>query len=287
MASVRTAAIDLLWSIWAELGVPAGGRRHQAIALDPEPIIAWTPHLAADEPRLLGLAFDWCVANAAHVAKVRITGLAKLLPETAKSSLSHFNGALRQNGVDWLPSATPAELDVGRARVAAPLDRPALVRLRLGVLCGASIRADVLARLLASAERAAQVTDLTPAGVTRRSVERVLGDLAASNFVSVEGGKRRRAFRLREHEALVRLVRAEGLHWSDWHLSLSLTAALVQLESTSSLSAGVRHVEAAREHARLDEWALRAGLKAPPGPVEREDLADALIAWGATQVASL
>lgn len=281
MSRLEDVAQSLLWSLWSELGVPGQERRHRAVAVDPEPLIAWTPFLAARDPRLLGLAFDWCVVHAAHITKVRFPGLVRSMPNEAAAALASFNGALARHGIDWRPAAAPMALDVTRSRMALPTERPALVRFRIRALCGTSARAEVLAALLACGDRGAQTAELTPSGLTRRSVERVLDDLVTANLLATTGRERRRTFRLRDPRALERTVQASGLRsWPDWHRAFTLVASLAELAMAEHVSEGVRRVDAARRWQKLEELALTLRLEAPPGPVGREDVFDALVEWG-------
>lgn len=287
MSKLDDATLDLVWSLWSELGVPGRERRHRTVAIDPEPLIAWTPFLAEQDPRLLGLVFDWCVAHAAQIAKARLPGIAARMPEHASSALAGFNGALVRHGVDWRPRATPAALDRGRTKMTLPTERPALVRFRLRALCGTAGRAEVFAALLAAGQRAVPASELTPAGLTRRSVERVLGELGEARLVAVEGGARRRIFRLNERRALERLVHGSGVRWLDWHRALSLPAHLVELSAHASQSPGLRRVEAARVWPTLAGLGQSLGLAPPPGTPERVDSFEALLDWGADAVANL
>jgi len=287
MSKLDEATLDLVWSLWSELGVPGRERRHRTVAIDPEPLIAWTPFLAERDPRLLGLTFDWCVAHSAQIAKARLPGLAAKMPPRAASALAGFNGALARHGVDWRPRAAPAALDRGRTKMTLPMQRPALVRFRLRALCGASGRAEVFAALLGVGQRAAPASELTPSGLTRRSVERLLGGLAEAHLVSVEGGARRRLFRLSERRALKGLVHVADIRWSDWNRALSLVAQLVELSAHGSQSPGIRRVEAARAWPTLTGLGQSLALAPPTGSPERADSFEALLHWGAGAVAKL
>ncbi len=284
---VEDATLGLLWSLWSELGVPGHGRRHGSFAIDPEPLIAWTPTLAGSDPRLLGLAFDWCAAHHDEIAKTRFPGLARHMPLESARAFAAFNGALAHHGIDWKPRAPPADLDRGREKMALPMERPALVRFRVRALCGASARAEVVTALVASGSRAAQASELTAAGVTRRSVERVLEELVAAHLVVTTEGPRRRAFRLREPGAIEQFFGAAGLRWVRWDLALSLAGTLLELSRHAGESEGLRRVEAARRWAIPSHLALGLGLEPPKGSPDRPDAFDALLDWGTRAVASI
>lgn len=48
--TVTDAVSGLLWSAWTELGVRGVERRHERVAVDPEPLIVFTPALAGRRP---------------------------------------------------------------------------------------------------------------------------------------------------------------------------------------------------------------------------------------------
>src|SRR5687768_9533464 len=96
----------MLWAAWSELGVP-GGRETAAEAADPEPLIAFTPHLAADEPRLLGLVFDWCLAHQAWISATRLAGCVAAASPEVQVAAGRFNAALWEHGVRWNPRTNP------------------------------------------------------------------------------------------------------------------------------------------------------------------------------------
>ena len=71
-------ALDLAWSLWAELGVDGAARRHDWQAIDLEPLIIFTARLAA---------------ATAGCARARSTGA------------SRMHGSPRRSGCETLPSA--------------------------------------------------------------------------------------------------------------------------------------------------------------------------------------
>jgi hypothetical protein len=287
MSRLAESTLDLLWSLWSELGAPGRERRHRSAAIDPEPLIVWTPVLAARDPRLLGLAFDWCVAHSSQVAKTRFPELARHMPEDAAAAFASFSGALARHGVDWRPRGPPAALVLGRAKMALPLERPALVRFRIRAMCGASSRAEVLATLLAAGSHAAQASELTPPGLSRRSVERVLEELVEASLVAVDGGPRRRVFRLRDRHALESFVIGKRLRWTDWHRALSLPALLLGMADEAQRNSTLRRVEAARAWQPAARLGLTLGLEPPPGTPDSPDAFEVLLGWGAKAVERL
>ncbi len=284
MTDPKQATLKLLWSLWSEMGVPGVERRHSAVAIDPEPLIAWTPHLAQGDARLLGLAFDWCVAHAQHVSKVRLPGLAKHLPSEASQALACFNGSLNAHGINWKPSKPSRDFTLERRTIAFPIEHPAMVRFRMRALSGCSVRSEVLTLLMGAHGSNVDAKQLQPSGIARRSVERVVAELAEAKLVVVIGTVRQRRFRLRQPEALIRLMGAHGLRWIDWDPLFSMVAAIIELWERRSASPAIRQIEATKARKTLNPQAEALNFKPPPGPPTRVDLFDALIQWGANLI---
>lgn len=51
-AVLAESALDLAWSLWAELGVSSWTRRHQDWSIEVEPLMAYTAVIAPHDPRL-------------------------------------------------------------------------------------------------------------------------------------------------------------------------------------------------------------------------------------------
>ena len=66
---MKDAIGEILWSAWTELGVPGVERRHRRVVADPEPLIVFTPALAANDPRLIEQAAAWCERHGDVVSK--------------------------------------------------------------------------------------------------------------------------------------------------------------------------------------------------------------------------
>lgn len=279
MNELNTATTKLFWSLWSELGAPGGGRAHQRVVIDPELLIAFTPHFAEHDNRLLGLAFDWCAANAAHVSKSRLLGISKLLPIPALGRLADFNSALAEHGVQWKPQGEPLSLERDRERVAVPVERPALLAFRVRAIAGVSVRADLLTRLLFATRHGASAGSLTAWGSSRRGVERLLTELVESGQVLVHGTPRKRRFRLRDHESLAKLTRAEGLEWWEWHVVFTLLARVRELAEPAGLSPRAARVRAVTECKQLGRWAAELGTEPPPRVEGREDALEVLSEW--------
>jgi hypothetical protein len=279
MSQLADSKLHLLWSLWTELGVPGPHRTHRHVAIDPEPLIVWTPHLAAADPRLLGLAFDWCLHHAEHVVKVRLPGLARDLAEPAKAAFAGFNGALAAHGVAWRPAGTALPLQPARKAMPLPMDRPALVRFRVRALCGVTARSDVLALLLAHGTLGASASTLTPPGVTRRSVARVLSEMVDAGLVLADETARPVQFRLRDASPLGTVVRAADLRCWNLHALFQLINDFSSLDAVVSKGANVRRVEATKVVNQTKKLVIGLGFDLPPHLQDVEDPFTAVASW--------
>jgi hypothetical protein len=213
-ASDPGACAALAASLWAELGAPLA-RLHSHVAVDPEPLIVFTPTLARNEGRLLGLAASWCLRYEARISASRLAHVAKRAPRGVAEAWEAFRGDLAAHGGSWgKPAPSPRPVDV--RVVGLDITRPALIRLRMRGLAGVAARADVLVELLARANEwhSAQVGDPI---ATRRSTDVVLTDLVATGLVDERTTGGRREVRLAEPNALARLVGgAADLAYPSW-----------------------------------------------------------------------
>jgi hypothetical protein len=280
LSPVRNAVLDLLWSAWSELGVPGAHRKHPTQASDPEPLIVFTPSLAPDDPRLLEQAAAWCERHGDLVSKTRLAGLQRMVPREVSDEFTAFTGRLGGAAGDWGPvRSMRTQLHSVRATM-PPLERPALARLRARVLAGTGTRADVLCELIGSLNAWTSATDLERLGYSRRSIARVLSDLAAARLTTERAGKGPAAFRLREPLALIGLIAAQNVEWPDWAAILTLAWRLSQLERSKQPSGALAPVKARDEWDELRRLSVASGLREPPISTGDSSAWQNLMNWG-------
>lgn len=288
MSEIQETTNEILWSLWSEMGVPGGGRRHSHMLADPEPVIVFTPHLASRDSRLLGLVFDWCVAHADLLSKSRIKSIAHSAPKEVQHTLARFNGALKNHGVRWTPVDEPGSFDTHRHAIPLPLERPSLMRLRMRALVGVSTRAEILTELLAARTPNLSADELTVPGTTRRSTDRVIAELIHGNFLTVFGKQRGRRFTLTNRSDFLSLLghdtdrpRCSPMDWQRliqavWHINM--------LSSCSSLSTSLRRVEAVRSRNALSQLMKAIHQSEPPIVSGREDAFEQLMYWSTSRI---
>jgi hypothetical protein len=144
-AALRELALEIAWSLWAELGLSGWTRHHADSAVDLEPLIIATPRLGEWDARLLEESFDWCVLNSRFVSAVRLRNLLNTVDEPTRRAFGDFAATVRKKRrVSWPAEGEPLQLRVtGRSSV-PDLRRPALQQLRLRAILGVSARAEII-----------------------------------------------------------------------------------------------------------------------------------------------
>lgn len=177
-AIIQGHAIDLLWKQWTVAGV-AGNAKPPQQAIDLEAMIAFTPYVAAKDPRLADESTDWCSrVGKGFISISRLRQISRLMPPRS------------QEGAPDLPSSLIAKLDLSDRRLskksrAPSLELPCLLQLRSRYIFGVGARADTLSRL-AMRERAAgpqRAAAISPAGYTKQALATVLDELSQAGVL--------------------------------------------------------------------------------------------------------
>jgi hypothetical protein len=160
-ARVTNLALDLTWSLWAELGVSGWARRHEQTAIDLEPLIIASSRIGGSDARLLNESLDWCAANARFVSGARLRNLLPTFDQATIEAFGAFTATIKKyRAVSWPGKGEPVKFSpTGRSSV-PHLDRPALVQLRLRATFGVSARAELIKRMLPEPERPFGISEL-------------------------------------------------------------------------------------------------------------------------------
>src|ERR1700674_5868219 len=151
---IDALALDLAWSLWAELGVDGAARRHDWQAIDLEPLIIFTAQLGGADSRLRASTIDWCITNSRFASAFRLRHLAERASAATQAAFGRYSATVRAHAkAPWPGEGDPLTL-FHPERIGSPdLRRPSLVQLRLRALVGVSARAEVLKLMLADPER--------------------------------------------------------------------------------------------------------------------------------------
>jgi hypothetical protein len=69
--------LDLVWSLWTELGVAGIKRKHQKFLINLEELIILTVVLAEIDPRLRDESLDWCSQYHHFISTSRLKSIIK------------------------------------------------------------------------------------------------------------------------------------------------------------------------------------------------------------------
>jgi hypothetical protein len=264
---VERQALDLLWSLWTELGVPGTTRDHPGVVLDPEPLLVISPFVMRDDARLRDEVFRWSVAHADRISTSRLQGLLRRARPQVQAAFGAFAATLDAAAdVRWPrdPSAKPWSRAPAPRAPELPLTRPSLARLRVRAVAGVGARADVLAELLARPSTWATASDLEHLGYSKRNIARVLSELADAGVVRQRAERNARAFQVLRADLWADLLALTDLSWPRWDLLLGLLVEALALRDVEPKSAAVRRVEATQARDRMSALADALGAPSPP-----------------------
>ena len=257
------APLDLVWSLWSELGVPGPRREHRRAIVDPERLLTVTPWFARGDARLSDLVFAWCIRHGARLSSSRLTALVRGAHPNVKFAAEAFLAELATAGVPLVPFE-PLSTAPGRVDRDLPIHtgRPALLRFRMRALVGIGARADVLVAQLSAPDTwmtAASLVD--EVGMAKRHIARVLAEFAEGTIAHARQRGNVREFQLVNARALAEAVAlapdAVFPRWGavfEWmHLTDELCALPADRPATIQ-------VEVARRREALFSLALELGL---------------------------
>ena len=259
---VDALALDLAWSLWAELGVDGAVRRHDWQAIDLEPLIIFTAHLGGADSRLRASTIDWCIRHSRFASAYRLRNLADQASSATRSAFGRYAATVRTHGkAPWPGEGDPLTL-LHPARIGSPdLRRPSLVQLRLRALVGVSARAEVLKLMLAQPDRPQAASQLAEdAAYGKGGVAQALDMLTLAGIVHVQPDANRLLYRLSRPSEL-----AQALQWlpsvfPDWWPIFKITEALTDYAHSASGSASARAAAVQKLLQRIDEDLHRLGL---------------------------
>lgn len=266
--SAAAAAVDLAWSLWGELGVPAPVRRHHGWIVVPEPLIVYTAALGDRDRRLRDNAVLWCVT---HVSLVSARALMSTYTRErwGVGDVQDFAATMQQMaGVRW-PGASVGTAFAVSAKTVGPmgrLDAPSQMGLRLRALLGVGARAEVIRVLLTTTRTEHTLSELAGAAMaTKRQVADAVDQLSWAGVVTVDRRRQPYEVRLAARSELRRLVAPPPTTCPDWGPLLRLVfAAVAALEGTDELSEELAAAQLHRVLRDREDQLARLDLSPPP-----------------------
>ncbi len=282
-ASLRERVLDLVWSLWAELGVPGWARRHQDWAIDPEPLILFTAGLGESDARLRDECIRWCVRNSRSISVARLRNLLKPATPSLRDHWGRFAATVNAHGAVGWPGATePLPLRPSAREGLDDFRRAAAVSLRLRAIFGVSARSEILLYFIAHQRTHATAADLAEiVSYSKRNVEKELEALRKGGMLGVERRRNRLEHFVVQPESLLLFAAPRPGFFPRWEAIFAVLGALMEYEErVQAMAPAVAAVEARRLARELAD-AIRDGnlptlsLEAPGSSV-----ATALPRWG-------
>ncbi len=264
-------ALDLAWSLWAELGVSGWRRVHSSHSIDPELLILFTSFLRDADPRLRDESIDWCISYGRYVSAARLKNL--LATDTPEVNVAFGEFAATVNahsGLRWPGPTQPRRFQrTGRSEV-PDFRRPSLIVLRVRALFGVGARAEIVRAFVADPSMSLSAADLAAeVGYTKRNVAEALDALRMAGLLEAVPVRNQLRYRLARPAELVSLLRELPSSFPRWRSIFRIIERLLQTaQRGENLTPTVRAVEAAKLLHDL-EGDLRA--VAAPGPAVDRD----------------
>ncbi|HEY1420053.1 MAG TPA: hypothetical protein VGG90_05015 [Candidatus Dormibacteraeota bacterium] len=257
---VNRLALDLAWSLWSELGVAGGRRRHDWQAVDLEPLIVFTSWLGSDN-RLRASAIEWSIANARFASTFRLRHFAEGASPAMHSAFGRFAATVRAHArAPWPGQGEPLGM-LRRQEVVVPdLRRPSLIQLRLRALVGVSARAEILKKMIAEPDRPQSASVLAEdAGYGKGSLAQALEMLTMTGLVLVQPSANRLHYRLARPADLAQALQWLPSTYPDWWPIFKITEALCDFARSDS-GASDKAAAAEQLRRRIDGDLRRLGI---------------------------
>ena len=279
---LHESALELAWSLWAELGVAGWERRHTSHAIDPESLILFTSLLGAADPRLRDESTDWCVAYGRYVSAARLRNLLAGASPAVQAGFAETAATVNaHSALRWPGATSPRSFRrTGRSDV-ADFSRPSLVVLRLRALFGVGARAETVRAFVADPAAGFTAADLAgAAGYTKRNLAESLDALRMGGLLRAERRRNQLVYRLTDAEKLMGMLGGTPSSFPRWRSVFRILESLLELRGRAEgMKSAVRVVEAADVLHDLDADLRAVGARPPSVDMLGPDPWDELTDW--------
>lgn len=265
-AAIRKNILHLFWGVWSELGVSGWGRTHQDWAIDPEPLIAFTPGIAAEDPRLRDEVTDWCIRNWRHVSRVRLRNILRDNELGSSEAWGEFAATVNRAAGSTFPGATVARRyqTTGRSML-RPLTEPSAVYMRMRAVFGLGARTEVLRYLLFSDDRATAAELAPKTNYAKRNVAEACEILAQAGVLSSTAVGNRLYFSIADAPALMEVIGGFPSQTPDWSALFRVVSRIFDWTfEAKSKSSRVLTVETHRVAVSIDDDLIVLGIGPAP-----------------------
>jgi DNA-binding transcriptional ArsR family regulator len=255
-------ALDLAWSLWAELGVDGMRRRHDSQAIDLEPLIIFTAYVGNTDSRLRANSMDWCIANSRFASAFRLRNLAEQASPGTREAFGRYAATVKVHArVPWPSHGDPLALWNSEHIGPPDLRRPSLIQLRLRAFVGVSARAEILKLMLAQPDRDHAASALAEAaGYGKGSVAQALDMLTMAGIVYVQPTANRLVYRLAHPAELASALQWLPAVFPDWWPIFKITEAIAEFAHTPSTTPIAQAADVQKVLQRIDADLKRLGI---------------------------
>ena len=275
-------ALDLLWSLWTELGVSGWGKAYPDCAVDPEPLILFTAALGDADPRLRDEATDWCIKYGCYISGTRLRNLLNKESESAQKKFGEFAATVAAHSKQRWPGATSARKyrPTGRSQI-DDFSKPPMIVLRLRALLGVSARADAVKVFLSRPGDSFSASDIAgETNFTKRHVATALESLRMGGLLESLPLRNQVQHQLRSAEEVLVAVGSVPRAFPNWVAVFHCLGTLVEMaRRVEKLNEVVREVEVKSALNKLAIEIRAARLPAPPNGVSGAAFWPAFTAW--------
>lgn len=281
--AILERTLDLVWSLWTELGVSGTRRRHSDWGIDPEPLIIFTSTLGDFDRRLIDEALDWCISYGQYISRVRLKNLVESQAHMLES-FSGFSATVNEHAnLRWPHPGKPLRYEPSGKSHVDDFTSHALLALKLRALFGVSARTEVIRSFLHPNHSlsAAELADLID--YKKRNVSEALESLRLGGLLYSQQVGNQIRYRLNRQEIRNPLTPLPKL-FPLWRPIFLVLDGILDVDSREeSLSSKARAVAARTAVDRIDPFLIQAGIRKPDATIKGEAYWEIFIDW-ATEI---
>lgn len=278
--TIRQNILSLYWGAWSELGVSGWGRTHQDWAIDPEPLIAFTPEVATEDARLRDEVTDWCTRNWRHVSQIRLRHILRDNDLESSEEWGGFAATVNRSAGSKFPGATdPRPYQTTGRSTLRPLTEASALYLRMRAVFGLGARTEILRYLAFNEERSTAAVLASKTNYAKRNIADACELLTQAGLLHSRAVGNRRYFSLTDAPALMHFVGEVPSETPDWSALLRVVSHILDwANAAQSMQSRVLMVETHQIAAAVEDDLEMLGIAPAPHSVG-EDFIDAWSRW--------